>query len=137
MKSCIEHDAATITMPDPTKNKLIFKNFQSKWFVPFVLYFDFESLIKPVVSCSISSEGSSSIIVEHHEPCGYCVVAIELNNPKPAFIKVERSDECMKSFAELLQKLAKDVHGKNNNIVISLVNLPSVIAQFVGSVNRA
>ena len=112
MKSCIEHDAATITMPDPTKNKLIFKNFQSKWFVPFVLYFDFESLIKPVVSCSISSEGSSSIIVEHHEPCGYCVVAVELNNPKPAFIKVERSDECMKSFAELLQKLAKDVHGK-------------------------
>ena len=79
MKSCIEHEAATIIMPDAAKNKLIFKIFQSKWFVPFVLYFDFEFFIKPVNSCSNSS-GRISNIVEHYEPCGYCLVAVELKN---------------------------------------------------------
>ena len=112
VKSCIEHDAATITRPEPGKNNLIFKNLQSRWFVPFVFYFDFESLLKPAANCSNSSAVNMSDIVEHHEPCGFCLVAVELNNPEPVFIKVERSDECVKSFAELLVKLAKHVHGK-------------------------
>ena len=112
ISSCREHDAATIIMPDSSKNQLHFKNLQSKWFVPFVFYFDFESLIKPVQRCTNNPEQSYSDTLEHHEPCGFCLVAVELNNPKPVFIKVERSENCMKSFAELLQQLAKDVYGR-------------------------
>ena len=99
-------------MPDSSKNQLHFKNLQSKWFVPFVFYFDFESLIKPVHRCTNNPEQSYSDNLEHHEPCGFCLVAVELNNPKPVFIKVEKLEKCMKSFAELLQQLAIDVYGQ-------------------------
>ena len=112
VQSCLEHEAATIKMPPPEKSTLCFQNYQAKWFVPFVIYFDFESLIKPEQSCSNNPDGSFSQTIELHEPCGFCVAVVELDNPKPAFMKVERSPKCMQSFAILLQQLAKDIYGK-------------------------
>ena len=112
IETCFEHEAANIKMPEIENSKLFFTNYQSKWFVPFVVYFDFESLIKPVQTCSNSSEVSSSNIIEIHEPCGFCVVVKELDNPKPAFFKVDRSRDCWKNFAELLEQLAKDIYCK-------------------------
>ena len=112
VQSCLEHEAVTIKMPPPEKSTLCFQNYQAKWFVPFVIYFDFESLIKPEQSCSNNPDGSFSQTIELHEPCGFCVAVVELDNPKPAFMKVERSPKCMQSFAILLQQLAKDIYGK-------------------------
>ena len=58
--SCLEHGAATIKVPPPEKRKVCFQNYQAKWFVPSVIFFDFESLIKLEQSCSNNPDGSFS-----------------------------------------------------------------------------
>ena len=110
IQTCFQNEAATIKLPDETNNLLEFTNYQSRWFAPYVIYFDFESLIKPLATCSSSAAVSSSEIIEQHEPCGYCLVVIEHGNPEPVFFKLERSPDCMKGFIDHLQKLAKDIY---------------------------
>ena len=110
IETCMQNEAAAIKLPDETKNELQFQNYQSRWFAPYVMYFDFESLIRPVATCSNTSDRSSSEIIERHEPCGFCLVVIEHNNPEPVFFKLERSSNCMQRFVENLQKLAKDIY---------------------------
>ena len=72
----MQNEAATIKLKDETKNDPHFQNYQSRWFAPYVMYFDFESLIRPVATCSNTSDRSSSDIIEKHEPCGFCLVVI-------------------------------------------------------------
>ena len=45
IEACMQNKAATIELPDETKNDLQFQKYQSRWFAPYVMYFDFESLI--------------------------------------------------------------------------------------------
>ena len=51
-EACIRNEATTIKLPDETKNYLQFGIYQCRWFAPYVMYFDFESLTKPVATCS-------------------------------------------------------------------------------------
>ena len=74
------------------------------------MYFDFDSLIKPVATCSNTSDRSSSKIKERHELCGPCLVVIEHNNPEPVVFRPERSYSYMQRFIENLQILAKHIY---------------------------
>ena len=53
IETCMKNEAAAIKLPDETKNDLHIQNYQSRWFAPYVMYFDFESLIRPDL-CSSS-----------------------------------------------------------------------------------
>ena len=90
-ETCMQNEAAAIKLPDETKNDPQFQNNQSRWFAPYVMSFEFESLIRPVATRSNTSGRSSSETIERHEPCGFCLVVIKHNNPEPVFFKLERS----------------------------------------------
>ena len=75
-----------------------------------MIYFDFESLIGPVESYQNNVTCRPTEVIEVHQPFRFCLVVIELDNTKPAFMKVERSEKPMEIFADVLEKLAKDIY---------------------------
>ena len=58
-------------------NRYKFKNLQALWFVPIVIYFDFESFLKLVHSCTDNPSLSSTWVVQKHEGCGYSLAVID------------------------------------------------------------
>ena len=111
--SCLQHEPALVKMPTPEKNKLKFKNFGARWFAPVVIYFDLESIIKPVAGCQNANQSSS--ITEIHQPSGFCLVGIEHGNANPIFMQLERSENCMEKFVEALEKIAHEFHQKKQS----------------------
>ena len=113
-ESCFEFEAATIKMPNDENKVLNFNNYLSKWFELFVRYFDFESLIDPLDSCRNYVYYSSKEVFEVHQSFGFCLLDIELDNPKPAFIKIARSENCMETL-DVLEKHGKDIYQKKQH----------------------
>ena len=101
---------AVIRMPKPDNNLYKFTNWSATWFAPLVIYFDFESFLKPVASCAPSEERASSRPIEVHEPCGFALTVIEHGNPEPKFTHLDSSENCMQNFVQMIHKLAKDIH---------------------------
>ena len=95
---CGNNTPAVIRMPKPDNNLYKFTNWSATWFAPLVLYFDFESFLKPVASCAPSEERASSRPIEVHEPCGFALTAIEHGNPEPKFNHMDSSENCMQNF---------------------------------------
>ncbi len=112
LRSCNSHDVATIVKPTEEKKKLVFSNYQARWFVPLVIYFDFESILKPVSTCSNSLTRSGTDTIELHNPPGLAFCVVEHGNPKPIVFKVERSQTCIQKFIKTIHQLANDIYGR-------------------------
>ena len=106
---CGNNTPAVVRMPKPDNNLYKFTNWSATWFAPLVIYFDFESFLKPVASCAPSEERASSRPNEVHEPCGFALTSIEHGNPEPKFTHLDSSENCMQNFVQLIHKVAKDI----------------------------
>ena len=73
--ACRNHASATIKMPGDDKNSFWLKNFKSRWFAPFTIYFDFESFLIPVSSCTANPDASSTEVIEHM-PSGFALTLL-------------------------------------------------------------
>ena len=124
IETCMQNEAATVKLPDQTKNDLQIQNYQPRWFAPNVKYFEFESVFKPVATCSNTSDRRSSVTIERHEPCGFCLVVIEHNKPEPVSFKLERSSKCRQRVVENLQKPAKDIYERKKQLHRKYAALP-------------
>ena len=105
-------EPALVVMPSAEKaaNRYEFKNLQALWFVPLVMYFDFESFLKPVYSCPDNPSRSSTRVVQNHEACGYSLAVIDHGNSQPYFCDYDNSDQCMKKFLNHLHQLAREIY---------------------------
>ena len=74
---CLDKDSLQITMLDTTKNKVAFDNFSARWFSPFVIYLDLESLLVPVQTVKNNQNVSGTVALEQHFPCSYCLLDIK------------------------------------------------------------
>ena len=64
---CNEYEAV------PKKGTMLeFKNYDRREKVPFLVYADFESFIKPLDTCDLNLEGSYTKQYQKHEPSGFC-----------------------------------------------------------------
>ena len=111
--SCGEYSPAVVKMPSPENNLYKFYNWSGTWFAPFVIYFDFESFLRPIplTETPTSSSSSSTNTIEVHEPCGFCLTVIEHGNSIPLHVETDSSEDCMKNFVKMLHQLAKEAHG--------------------------
>ena len=82
-------------MPEPSKNKLKFENYTARWFSPFVIYLDLESLIVPISTAKNNPSISGTVAIEKHEPCSYCLIVIERENPEPVHLDIYTGSDCM------------------------------------------
>ena len=55
---------AVIQMPSADKNEYKFSNFSAAWFVPLIIYFDFETFLLPVAGCDAATDQSSTRVIE-------------------------------------------------------------------------
>ena len=67
-----------IEMPEEGKNTLAFKNFQKQMKAPFVIYADFEALVRKMLGCERepSLKKSYTEKTDQHEACGYSYLVV-------------------------------------------------------------
>ena len=119
------NDSVQIRMPEPGKNKLVFDNYAAIWFSPFVVYLDLESLIKPVSTVKNRPETSSTSIFEQHQPCSYCIMVIERNNPTPIHFDIYTGPGCMERLLAKLEKLARFFYNQKRKFLLFYGVAPS------------
>ena len=69
---CRNHEAVKIEMPEKGKNDILkFENYYKSERLPFIIYADTESLIKPIESCEPNPQSSSTKKYQKHEPISF------------------------------------------------------------------
>ena len=68
---CALHEAQKIVLPNPS-TKLKFEQYCRKMRVPFVIYADFESVIKPINICQSDPTQSYTNRYQKHIPISFC-----------------------------------------------------------------
>ena len=69
METYCENSPAVVQLPALGKNLNKFKYLAATWFVLLVNYFDIESLLCPVATCTPHGNKSYTRVIEEHEPC--------------------------------------------------------------------
>ena len=85
-KVCLENESVQITMPTLDKNNVKFENYAARWFSPFVVYLDLESLIVPVATAKNNPTISSTSTLEQHLPCSYCMIDLNVITLSPCIL---------------------------------------------------
>ena len=84
------HDAQRIEVPE-AGSTLKFKNYNRSMRVPFVMYADFESFLKPVSGCQPSPTESYTNKIRKHTPSSFCYhikcFDDSLYKPKPVSLR--------------------------------------------------
>lgn len=83
-------------LPNGFYDKFIqFKNFKHKEKVPYVIYCDFEAILKPIQTCNPNPENSFTNLVLH-EPCSFAYYIICHFDDSKSNIVTYRSEDCGK-----------------------------------------
>ena len=107
---CRYKSPAVIKTPEPDKASLSFSHWAARHFAPRVIYFDLESILEPVASCSNHPDKSHTRELERHKPSGYGLTVVEHGNPVPIEFQVLRSENCMEELLRNLERIAKETH---------------------------
>ena len=94
-----------IDMPKEGENILAFKNYQKQMKAPYVIYADFEALVKKIQGCERDPENgknkSYTEKTERHEACGYSFVVVR-SDGKVTGPFVYRGENAVRSFLKRL-----------------------------------
>ena len=101
----------------PNERKIELKNHNRMIKVPFVVYADFESIVKPINSREPSDEKSFTNQYQKHVPCGfsYKIVCFDDKNwsQDPAY-RSESEEDIGQIFVELLERDLRKIHEEFN-----------------------
>ena len=100
------HDGVRAVLP-PEKSTMGFRKIEAATAVDFVIYADFESILKPV-SFFI---GEKTKQIQHHIPCSFCFLPVSrIGIPfSPVLFRGNEGDDVGKIFLEKLMKSVKDI----------------------------
>ena len=63
-------------MPKVGENKMAFKNYYKQMKVPYVVYADFECVLRKRDTCEPNNKQSFTVKTEKHEPCGFSYLVV-------------------------------------------------------------
>ena len=63
-------------MPKEGENKMKFQNYNKQTKAPYVVYADFECLVKKIATCEPNNKHSFTVKTEKHEPCGFSYMIV-------------------------------------------------------------
>ena len=63
-------------MPKQGENKMSFTNHHKQMKAPYVVYADFECLVRKMATCEPDNKQSFTMKTEKHEPCGFSYVVV-------------------------------------------------------------
>ena len=107
---CHQNTQAVIEMPKAEQQNFELKNIQARWFAPIVGFFDFESIIEPMVENENTQHNSVTRAVEEHKPCSYALLFVALNETKPFFFDLKCGPNVMMEFVKSLEQIARDIY---------------------------
>ena len=64
-------------MPKEGENKMTFKNYYKQMKAPYVVYADFECLVRKIATCEPDNKRSFTVKTEKHEPCGFSYLVVK------------------------------------------------------------
>ena len=101
---CGEYEAVKIELPKKG-TMLEFKNYHKREKVPFIVYADFESNIKPLQSCGPNPESSYTKQYQKHEPSSFCYYIKFFDDGvyEPKLVSYTGEDAAQK-FVEMLEE---------------------------------
>ena len=106
-KHCTNEDCVHLKMPAPGST-ISFKHFEKGQRVPFIIYADFESLLKPISRCEPNPEISSTTKYQKHEPISfsYYIKCFE-DNVCDLEPRTYTGEDAIEKFIEWLEKDVK------------------------------
>ena len=113
---CMQHDIQKIVMPDPD-TMLKFKNDSRSMRLPFIVYADFESLIKPIDTCQPNPSDSYTNQYQKHTPSSFCYYIKSFDDniftqPPVSFTAKSPDDDVAQIFFNTLEKNIIDIYNK-------------------------
>lgn len=105
-----------IEMPEKGKNILKFKNYKHKAPVPWVIYYDFESITEKYATCMPCPKVSTTVTAtSKHVPCGFSLLAVRLDG-KTKGPYVYQGEDCVQMFLNLLTVVEREIRSELGNI---------------------
>ena len=111
---CSAHEAVKIEMPGEGTT-LSFKNYNRSMRVPFIVYADFESFIKPIDTCGPNPENSYTKQYQKHTPSSFCYYIkcfddeVYSQNPVTYTASTENEDVAQ-IFVNMLEENVKSIY---------------------------
>ena len=111
---CYNNECVKISMP-PQNTFLRFKNFRYSEKAPFAIYADFESFIKPMLSCDPNPNRSYTKKYQKHKPSGFSYYIKSLyedvkKSEKRTYIKTKKEDpDAEDVFVKWLEEDVKEI----------------------------
>ena len=111
---CSAHEAVTIEMPGEGTT-LSFKNYNRSMRVPFIVYADFESFIKPIDTCEPNPKNSYTKQYQKHTPSSFCYYIkcfddeVYSQNPVTYTASTENEDVAQ-IFVNMLEENVKSIY---------------------------
>ena len=111
---CSLHDAQKIVLPKPGST-LKFKHYYRSMRVPFVVYADFESFLKPIDACQPNPTESFTNKLQKHTPSSFCYhikcFDDSLYKQDPVTFTTESEyDDVAKIFVDMLEQNIKSIY---------------------------
>ena len=114
LEYCSAHEAVKIEMPGEGTT-LSFKNYNRSMRVPFIVYADFESFIKPIDTCGPNPENSYTKQYQKHTPSSFCYYIkcfddeVYYQNPVTYTASTENEDVAQ-IFVNMLEEDVKSIY---------------------------
>ena len=110
---CYNNECVKISMPPPN-TFLRFKNFRYSEKAPFAIYADFESFIKPMLSCDPNPNRSYTKKYQKHKPSGFSYYIKSLyedvkKSEKRTYIKTKEEEPDADVFVKWLEEDVKEI----------------------------
>ena len=104
LEYCVNHEAVKIEMPKKG-TMLKFKNYHRGEKVTFIIYVDFECLVKLVQTCGPNPESSYTKQYQKHKPFSFCYY-IKCSDDKvyPPVIRNYTGEDAAQKFVEMLEE---------------------------------
>src|SRR5271157_3498339 len=113
---CSQHDAVKPQLPEPG-TMLQFENYNRSMRVPFIVYADFESFIKPIGSCQPNPGESYTNKYQKHTPSSFCYFvkcfddSVYTQQPV-VFTAKSENDDVAQIFVDTLQDNIKQIYNQ-------------------------
>ena len=113
---CNQEDAVRVVLPEPG-TMLDFKNYNRSMKVPFVIYADFESCIKPLDTCQPSTNKSFTRKIQKHIPISFCIYVKCFDDsvylPHTITFTAENEDDDVgQIFVDKLEEIIKQIYNQ-------------------------
>jgi len=91
-------------MPKEGENKVAFKNFHKQMKAPFMIYADFESVVRKISGCEPPQDGSFTVKTAKHEACGFAYTIVRSDGAASGPRVYRGEDAAYKFLVNILQE---------------------------------